>query len=149
MRGDRMKIGRTIEEFRVGQTFEYNRSFNSEETHQMGELIGDHNPFHYDGEFIKKTPFKKPIVHGMLVGGIICHFGGDIFPGPGYLAESMDFKFLKPVFFGQNIRFVGKVTGVDVKRKRVKFTMECFNEEKIKVLEANVVGIPFQVEVSD
>ena len=142
-----MRIGRSIDEFEVGQQVQFSKKFTADETHQMGELIGDHNPFHYEGEFIKGTKFKKPIAHGMLVGGMICHFGGDIFPGPGYLAEAMDFKFLKPVFFDQTIRAIGSVTKVDKKQKRVTFHMECFNENDDKVLEANVTGIPFLVEV--
>nr|MDO8115679.1 MaoC family dehydratase [Candidatus Sigynarchaeota archaeon] len=138
-----MKIGRTIDEFHVGMHFTYSRVFTQEDTTQMGDLIGDHNPFHYDGPFVRSTRFKKPIVHGMLIGGMICHFGGDIFPGPGYLAESMEFKFLAPVFFGDEITATGTVTAVDYKRKRVTFSMECYNSKGKKVLVGTVVGIPF------
>ena len=144
-----VKIGRTIDEFKTGMQFTFKRKFTAGETRLMGELTGDHNPFHADSEFVKRTKFKKPIVHGLLVGGMICHFGGDIFPGPGYLAESMEFKFLKAVFFDEEITAVGSVTAVDIKRRRVTFGMDCFNQKGDKVLEATVVGIPFQVDVPD
>ncbi len=144
-----MKIGRTIEEFKVGMQREFSHTFSQKETETMAELIGDHNPFHFDGEFVRNTRFKEPIVHGMLVGGMICHFGGDIFPGPGYLAESIEYKFLKPVYFGQTIKAIGKVSKVKRKQKRVTFSMECFNEKGEKVVEGKVVGIPFQVEVKN
>ena len=144
-----MKLGRSIDEFEVGMKREFSKVFTKEETEQMGDLIGDHNPFHYKGEFAKKTKFKKPIVHGLLVGGMICHFGGDIFPGPGYLAEKMKFDFLKPVFFGEEIRAVGEVVRVDKKNNRVTFEMKCFNRKKKKVLRGVVVGIPHQVEVQN
>lgn len=142
-------LGRSIDEFSEGMTFEYSRKFTQKDTELMGDLIGDHNLFHYDGEFIRNTRFKKPIVHGLLVGGMICHFGGDIFPGPGYLAEEMDFKFIKPVFFGETIRAVGKVVRVDKIRKRVTFHMTCYNQKNEIVLEGNVIGIPFQVKVKE
>ncbi|MFX0102832.1 MAG: MaoC family dehydratase, partial [Candidatus Hodarchaeota archaeon] len=135
-------IGRSISEFEVGMQREFKRRFIKEDTEFMAELIGDHNPFHFEGEFIKKTRFKEPIVHGMLIGGMICHFGGDIFPGPGYLAEEMKFKFLKPVYFGEEIRAVGTVVDVDTQNRRVKFSMDCFNEKGDKVFEGYVVGIP-------
>ncbi len=144
-----MKIGRTIEEFKVGMQREFSHTFTQKETENMAELIGDHNPFHFDGEFVRNTRFKEPIVHGMLVGGMICHFGGDIFPGPGYLAESIVYKFLKPVYFGQTIKAIGKVSKVKRKQKRITFEMECFNEKGEKVVEGKVVGIPFQVEVKN
>ncbi len=142
-----MKIGRTIDEFKVGMQREFSHTFTKEETENMANLIRDHNPYHFDGPFIKNTRFKRPIVHGMLVGGMICHFGGDIFPGPGYLAETMEFKFLKPVYFGETIHTIGVVTEVDRENGRVAFSMECFNEKGDKVLEGKVVGIPFQVEI--
>lgn len=144
-----MKIGRTIDEFEVGMTLTFSRAFTQADTEAMAELIGDHNPFHFAGPFVEHTRFKRPIAHGMLIGGMICHFGGDIFPGPGYLAESMQFKFLKPVYFGETITATGTVTAVDRERQRVTFTMDCANEAGEKVFEGEVVGIPHQVEVGD
>nr|MDO8086375.1 MaoC family dehydratase [Candidatus Sigynarchaeum springense] len=144
-----VRIGRSIDEFAVGMQRTFKRRFTAEETRMMGDLIGDHNLFHYDNEFIKHTRFKRPIAHGMLVGGMICHFGGDIFPGPGYLAESMSFSFIKPVYFDEEITAVGTVTAVDKENKRVTFSMSCFNERGEKVLDGTVIGIPFQVDVPD
>jgi 3-hydroxybutyryl-CoA dehydratase len=89
------------------------------------------------------------IAHGLLVGGMICHFGGDLFPGPGYLAETMSFTFIKPVYFDELITAVGTVTAVDKDRKRVTFSMSCFNDRGEKVLDGTVVGIPFRVDVPD
>jgi 3-hydroxybutyryl-CoA dehydratase len=144
-----VRIGRSIDEFAVGMQRKFTRRFTAEDTRLMGELTGDHNPFHYENEFIKRTKFKRPIVHGLLVGGMICHFGGDIFPGPGYLAESMTFSFLKPVYFDEQITAVGTVTAVDKERNRVTFSMAAFNERGDKVLDGTVIGIPFQVNVPD
>lgn len=144
-----VKIGRSIDEFEVGQRREFSHVFRRAETEQMAELIGDHNPFHFAGPFVERTRFRRPIVHGMLVGGMICHFGGDLFPGPGYLAETMDFHFLHPVYFGERVRAVGEVTAVDRARRRVTFAMTCYNEAGVKVATARVVGIPYQVDMGD
>ena len=144
-----MKIGRSIDEFEVGMKRTFSRRFTKENTELMGDLLGDHNPFHYDNQFIKKTRFKKPIVHGLLVGGMICHFGGDLFPGPGYLATQMDFEFIKPVFFNETITAKGTVIEVDRQNKRVKFSMECFNELGEMVLKGKVTGIPYQVNIGE
>lgn len=144
-----MKIGRIIDEFEVGMQAEFSHTFTQRETEIMADLIGDHNPFHYNGEFIRKTRFKKPIVHGLLVGGMISHFGGDLFPGPCCLAETISFEFLKPVFFGETIRAVARITKVDKEQKRLAFSMSCFNEKGEKVVEGIAICIPYQIEVSD
>jgi len=144
-----MKVGRTIDEFEVGMQAEFSHTFTQRETETMADLIGDHNPFHYNGEFIRKTRFKKPIVHGLLIGGMISHFGGDLFPGPCCLAETISFEFLKPVFFGETIRAVARITKVDKEQKRLAFSMSCFNEKGEKVVEGIAICIPYQIEVSD
>ncbi|MFX1257217.1 MAG: MaoC family dehydratase [Promethearchaeota archaeon] len=144
-----MKIGRNINEFKVGMQKEFSHTFTQEETELMAYLIGDHNPFHYDNKFIRKTRFKRPIVHGLLVGGMISHFGGDLFPGPCCLAESISFKFIKPIFFGDNIRAVAEITMVDKIQNRLAFSMNCFNENNEKVCEGEATCIPYQIEVDD
>ena len=130
-----MKIGRTIDEFKVGMRAEFSHTFTQKETEIMADLIADHNPFHYDGEFIKNTRFKRPIVHGLLVGGMISHFGGELFPGPGCLAEEISFKFLKPVYFGDTIKAIAEITKIEKEQKRLTFSMVCFNESNEKVCE--------------
>ncbi|MFX1305175.1 MAG: MaoC/PaaZ C-terminal domain-containing protein [Promethearchaeota archaeon] len=113
----------------------------------MADLIGDHNFFHCNGEFIRNTHFKKPIVHGLLVAGMSCHFGGDIFPGPGCLAESMVFNYLKPVFFGDTIKTIAEITMVDLEHHRLTFSMKCYNKKGEKVLEGEITGFMFQVTI--
>ncbi|MHA1343162.1 MAG: MaoC family dehydratase [Promethearchaeota archaeon] len=142
-----MKIGRSIKEFEVGMVAEFSHTFTREETELMADLIGDHNPFHYDCEFVRKTRFKKPIVHGLLIGGMISHFGGDLFPGPGCLAEEISFKFLKPVFFGDTIRAVATIIKIDREQNRLTFSMECYNMNSEKVCEGKAICIPYQIEI--
>jgi len=144
-----MIIGRTLDEFQIGMKAEFSHTFTQKETELMAELIADHNPFHYEGEFIRKTRFKRPIVHGLLVGGMISHFGGNLFPGPGSLAEEISSKFLKPVFFGETIRAVAEITKVDKQQNRLTFKMDAYNSNDEKVCEAEATCIPYKIEISN
>jgi 3-hydroxybutyryl-CoA dehydratase len=139
-----MKISRSIDEYEVGMKNEFSRKFTHEETITMGNLIWDHNPFHMDAEFAKKIIYKKPIVHGLLVAGMISYFGADIFPGPGLLAKSMKFTFLKPVYVGEEIRAVAEIINVDREKEELTFSMKCYNEKEIIVLEGEAKAIPFK-----
>ncbi len=136
-----------MDEFKVGMTAEFSHTFTQKETEILGDLIQDHNPFHYECAFVKKTRFKKPIVHGLLVGGMISHFGAELFPGPATLAETISFKFLKPVFFGDTIKAIATITKVDQSQKRLAFKMDAFNEKNEKVVEAEATCIPYLIEV--
>ena len=140
-----MKISRSMDEYKVGMKNEFSRKFTQEETITMGNLIWDHNPFHMDADFAKKTKYKKPIVHGLLVAGMISHFGADIFPGPGLLAKAMRFKFLKPVYAGEEVRAVAEVVKIDRDKDELSFTMKCYNEQGEMVLEAEADATPFEM----
>jgi acyl dehydratase len=144
-----LKIGRNIDEYKEGMKAEFSHTFTQEETELMANLIGDHNPFHFEGEFIRKTRFKKPIVHGLLVGGMISHFGGDLFPGPGCLAETIIFKFLKPVFFNDTIHAIATITKVDKVQNRLTFSMEGYNILGDLVIAAEATCIPYEIEIKD
>jgi len=85
--------------FKPGDTFVVTRTFSREETNAFGDLTRDYNPVHYDTRWTRSKGFDGLICHGLLVGGMICEFGGQV----GWLASGMDFRFIKPVYFNDTI----------------------------------------------
>lgn len=82
----------------IGETFEYQFSFNQEDVNKFSEITGDNNPIHIDEEVAKNSIFGKRIIHGFLSGSVFSKVFGTIWPGNGtiYLTQSMKFK--KPMF---------------------------------------------------
>lgn len=95
---------KTIEGLEPGDTFTCKRTFTREETNQFGDLTHDFNPVHYDSRWTDAKGFDGLICHGLLVGSMVCEFGGQI----GWLATGMQFKFVKPVYFNETVtcRFI-------------------------------------------
>lgn len=83
------------------------RIITEEDVMAFANLTGDDNPLHTNAEFAKTTPFGQRVAHGLLglsiVLGLASH--GDILKG-SVLAfrEIANWKFVKPVFFGDTIR---------------------------------------------
>jgi acyl dehydratase len=90
---------KAIEGLRTGACFRYRRIFTEDETHSFGDITRDYNPVHYDDRWVAAKGFRDRICHGLLVGSMICEFGGQV----GWLATGMEFKFVKPVYFGDTI----------------------------------------------
>jgi acyl dehydratase len=90
---------RAIQGLKQGDSFSFRREFSKEDTETFGDLTRDYNPVHYDRRWAKLKRFKSPICHGLLVGSMICEFGGQV----GWLASGMNFKFIKPVYFGDSV----------------------------------------------
>lgn len=90
---------RAIKGLREGDSFNYRRVFTREDTVLFGDLTRDYNPVHYDARWAASKGFRSVICHGLLVGSMICEFGGQV----GWLATGMNFKFIKPVYFEDTV----------------------------------------------
>jgi len=100
---------KAIEGIQVGDSFTYSRTFTKEETELFGDITHDYNPVHYDLRWAKSKGFDRLICHGLLVGSMICELGGQV----GWLATGMNFKFIKPVYFGDTITCTVKIIKVE------------------------------------
>ena len=96
------------------------RVVSRDDVHGFAELTGDFNPLHVDAEFAKETPFGRPIAHGLLglsfVAGLSSHY--PLMNTAAFLSVS-EWKFLKPVYYGDSVHVVTEVIGLEPKgRKR-------------------------------
>ncbi len=126
---------KAVSGLKQGDTFILNRKFTQEETWAFGDLTKDYNPVHYDTEWTDEKGFKHLICHGLLVGGMICEFGGQV----GWLATGMNFKFLRPVYFEDEIQCRITLTSLD-DNGRAEAEAEFINQEGITVCLAQMTG---------
>ena len=72
----------------------------------FAQMTGDAHPLHYDAEYAKKTPFGKPLAHGLLLMSMTA-LGAS--PLSAHVEDSMvafleqGSKFLKPVLVGDTV----------------------------------------------
>ncbi len=100
---------RAIQGLKENDTFTYTRDFTKDETILFGDITRDYNPVHYDLRWTDLKGFKDLICHGLLVGSMICEFGGQV----GWLATGMSFKYMKPVYFGDTINCAITITKIE------------------------------------
>jgi acyl dehydratase len=100
---------RAAEGLGQGDSFKFERRFTREDTLLFGDITHDYNPVHYDPRWASLKGFKSAICHGLLVGSMICEFGGQV----GWLATGMNFKFIKPVYFGDTVHCTITITKIE------------------------------------
>ena len=100
---------RAIDGLKQGDSVSYTRSFTNEENAHFGHLTRDYNPVHYDLRWAEAKGFNGLICHGLIVGSMICEFGGQA----GMLATGMDFKFMRPVYFGDTVTCTITITRLE------------------------------------
>ncbi|MCP4670590.1 MAG: acyl dehydratase [Desulfobacula sp.] len=98
-----------IQGLKQGDSFVYKRVFTHEDTLSFGDMTRDYNPVHYESRWSAQKGFNDLICHGLLVGSMICEFGGQV----GWLATGMNFKFINPVYFNDTIQCSIKITRIE------------------------------------
>jgi len=121
----------TYESLQVGDVFSVNRSITAEDVLTFAELTGDDNPIHVDADYAAGTRFGKPIVHGVLLLGIISKVLGRDFPGHGSVAVSISCRFLRPVPVGSEITVEVRVAEKVEKHKHVKMRVYAYLKGKM------------------
>ena len=133
---------KAIAGLRVGDRFTIKRTFTEADMITFAGITRDYNPVHYDERFAAVKKFNGRICHGLLVAAMLTEIGGQI----GWLASVMNFRFKKPVYFGDTITCKLSITDID-ERYRARALAEYCNAEGVVVLEADLEGIvPAAVE---
>ncbi|MGB9369474.1 MAG: MaoC/PaaZ C-terminal domain-containing protein [Xanthobacteraceae bacterium] len=102
-------MGRTYEEFEVGQRFETpRRTVIEADISSFAALTGDFNPLHMDDVFAAESDYKGRITHGPMIVGMA--FGlasrADVMDGTVLALLEIGWTFLKPVRPGDTISAV-------------------------------------------
>ncbi len=132
----------TYDSLEIGDSFTFKRVLSQEDVHTFADVTGDDNPLHVDEAYAEGTRFGKPIVHGVLLLGIISKVLGRDFPGHGSVAVSLSARFLRPVIVGTEVTIEVKVTEKIEKRKHVKLRVYGYTDEGKMAVGGEAVVIP-------
>ena len=101
----------------------------AEDVKQFAEVVGDLNPIHLDSEVAEKSFFKKRIVHGAFLAGLISKVLGMDFPGQGTVYISQNSIFKRPVYVDTMVRIEIKITQVLAEKRRLVLDTNILNSE--------------------
>jgi len=127
---------KTIQGLAAGDTFVVTRQFTQADMLSFADVTRDYNPIHFEKRFTDVKNFRNPICHGLLVGSILTEVGGQI----GWLASEMNFRFKRPVYFGDTIECTFTISEID-ERNRARADVIYRNQDGTIVLEAELAGV--------
>ena len=131
-----------IRNMKIGDVRSYQRVISKEDVFKFGELTKDMNKAHFDEAYTKQTIFKKPIIHGMLLGSLFSKVFGLEYPGEGTIYCSQTLKFLKPAYPEEVLNVVITVKDILLEKNRVFFSTEIFNEQNELILTGEAMLMP-------
>ncbi|MEA3506143.1 MAG: MaoC family dehydratase, partial [Elusimicrobiota bacterium] len=93
----------TFSELNIGDREVLKVTVGEDKVDAFAAATGDYNPIHVDADYAAKSQFKRKIVHGVLLTGIISGMLGTKLPGLGTVAREMTAKFTRPAFVGEEL----------------------------------------------
>ena len=127
---------KAIAGLKIGDSFTIERTFTEADMTAFAGITRDYNPVHFDERFAALKNFNGRICHGLLVAAMLTEVGGQM----AWLASVMNFRFKKPVYFGDTVTCKLTITEIDV-RNRARAFAEYHNGAGAVVLEADLEGI--------
>jgi len=127
---------KTISGLRIGDSFTVRRTFTEDDVIRFADLTQDYNPVHLDDRFAAAKQLQARICHGLLVASLLTEVGGQI----GWLASGMNFRFKRPVYFGDTVTCTVTITEIQ-DRIKAKATARYLNQHGVLVLEAQLFGL--------
>lgn len=121
----------TYESLQIGDTFTFSRVLTMDDVRAFADITGDINPIHVDEGFAQSRGMDKPIIHGVLLLGIVSKVLGCDFPGHGSIAVGISCRFLRPVPVDSEITVEVKVSEKVEKFKHVKVRIYIYQGKKM------------------
>lgn len=122
---------------KTGDVFKFEKEILEEEVTAFAKLTGDYNPLHLDENFAKKLPYKKRVVHGMLIASFTSRLVGMELSIPGVLWGEQRFRFIFPTFIGDRLIFQVKILHFSSATKSAKISIVVTNQKKQIVIKGD------------
>lgn len=134
-----------FEDYKIGDTAKFTKVITEEDVMKFAEVSGDYNPLHTDPEFAKTQMFGKQVAHGVISVGLISAVLGMELFGPGILYGEQSVRFVKPVYFRDELTAVAtvkeKLTKKEGKLKIIKCETKVFNQDDELVTDGEATVI--------
>lgn len=118
---------------KVGDTASYTKTISESDVYLYAGITGDFSQMHMNAEFMKTTPYKERIVHGVLTFSFGCTASTLIqqqvraqIPSVSYGYDKL--RFIKPVFFGDTITAKCTIKEVEEETMKTFADVEIYNQ---------------------
>ena len=130
----------------IGQKATRSITLTAEHVKSYAEMTGDHNPLHFDEDFVSKTKFKKLVVQGGLTTGLLHALVAMDMPGPGTVFLSQNWKFTAPVFIDDTITAEAEILSIHATKPVTQLKVAITRQTGETVLEGEAWCYTFKPE---
>ena len=123
---------------RIGETASLTKTFTDEDIRIFTALTLDDNGIHTDPALARRGIFRRPVVHGVLVGSMISSVMGTKLPGRGTILQEQQLEYLAPVYPGDTVTASVTLVSAEEYERYYLASLEgtCRNQDDIVCVKA-------------
>ncbi|MDP4161950.1 MAG: MaoC/PaaZ C-terminal domain-containing protein [Bacillota bacterium] len=140
--GKKRKLGRRIEEMKVGEKLSFTEKIEDKDLLLYLGLTDDANPLYIQHDYASQTPYAKPVVPTIMLTGMITSAVSKYLPGPGSHLIAQELQFPKPVYHYATIEFLFEIKEVNIQEHSIIIEVCATNEKNEKVIYGNIKVCP-------
>ena len=120
---------------KVGDSASFTKTVSESDVYQFAGLTGDFSPNHVNKVYMEKSSYGRLMAHGALLVGFMstvstmaiahCRDAEETPVAVGYDR----IRFLKPVFLGDTVSTVYRISEIDIERRRSTAQIEVTNQD--------------------
>jgi len=142
-----MEVARlAIGDISAGDSFSFDTLVSEEMVDRFAAITGDISPLHMDDNFAAQRGFKRRVVHGALIGGLVSRLIGVHLPGMNCLLINMNLKYPSPAYTNENVRVTGTVEQVSVPANSMSLQVTVLSLERQSTVARGKVALAFTNE---
>ena len=127
----------TYEEMEVGRKESFTVQVTEADMDAFRAVTGDGNPLHADDGFARDKGYEGKVAFGMLTASYLSTLAGVYLPGERSLIQSVETKFLKPVYPGDTLSVSGEITE---KNEVTKIFRDVFDDDTLVIVDETNSG---------
>ena len=129
-------------DLKIGQTECFTVKIEDRMLASFRNITGDVNPLHMNDDFAQGNGYAGCVVYGMLTASFLSTLAGVYLPGERSLIQSIESKFVNPVYVGDELTIRGVILALNDTVKQIEIKVEIKNQNGIKVLRGKMkVGV--------
>ncbi|GAB3260693.1 MaoC family dehydratase [Larkinella harenae] len=130
--------------FELNAVHRHTFQFSQSDVEAFARVTGDNNPLHLDPAFASQTPFKRPIIHGMLGASVFTKVLGTEFPGFGSVYLKQTLEFLRPMFVELDYEAVFTVISMNADKNTAEVSTEIKDGKTGKITTRGVATLMYK-----
>lgn len=128
----------TYDEIAIGQEESFQVTVSEEMMEQFLRITGDVNPLHRDAPYAVTRQYEDIVVYGMLTSSFFSTLAGVYLPGKYSLIHSVESKFLRPVYVGDELTVSGTVKEKEDAYRMLILNLLIMNQKGEKVVKGSM-----------